>query len=96
MPQKLTSGQQKAFLFCTLIVVLVGAVLFAWSLSTGDGRPLAVITFAMALLVFVPLLIAVSVLFRMRDELHAMHQENQQILHAIHEQMKSAKSGVRK
>ena len=90
--QKLEMKHHKALLGVTLLAVLIIGVFFGALLSATPEAPvLSIVTFAIVLLLFVVSLIMVSIVFRTRDELHALHEQSQQRLQTVHEGIKAAR-----
>ena len=79
----------KAILSVTLLVALFIALLFAEYAASLPGDPLPILLFGTVFLLFVLAIVTISVLFRLRDETHAMHEENRQQFHNLHERLKA-------
>ena len=84
---KLEMREHKAMLSVILIVSLVLGLLFGTFLSSLDVLP--IVTFALVFLLFTLSLITVSMLFRTRDELHALHEERRRESISLHAQMRA-------
>lgn len=76
-----------------LFVLLIVSIIFGGYLANAspEAQVLGIMTFSIIFLIFVLCIIAVSMIIRTRDELHAMHEENRQHFHNVHERIKNSK-----
>lgn len=98
MRKKLDMKHHKILLSITLLVLLIIGIIFGSYLASVSPAPnaLAIMSFGLSILFLTLLLFVTSLLIRTRDELHAMHEENRQHFHNVHERIKSVHNAVNK
>jgi uncharacterized membrane protein YfcA len=90
MPEKLEMRHHKAMLSVMLLVLLFIGVLLGSAVASSI-EAITIVIFALIFVLFVLSLVMVSILIRTRDEIHAMHAENERRLQVVREGMKSGK-----
>ncbi len=93
MQAKLDMRHHKTILSILLFVLLIVAIIFGGHLANASPEPraLEIMAFSLIFLLFVLHVITLSMLIRTRDELHAMHEENRQHFHNVHERIKGSR-----
>ncbi len=98
MRKKLDMRHHKAILSVLLFVLLIVGIVFGGYLANASPQEgvLLIMVFSLIFITFVVAVITLSMIIRTRDELHAMHEENRQHFHNVHERIKNVHNAMSK
>jgi len=87
--KKLDMFAHKLILSITLLVTLFISLCYGRLVFLEQGGDsLLILVFGLLFIVFVLAILSISMLFRTRDELHVMHEENRQQFQSIQERLR--------